>query len=155
MALEERIGELLRVQHLTLAIAESCTGGLLGDMLTNAPGSSDYFLGGVIAYSNRVKEQLLGVRSETLLREGAVSEATALEMARGARRLFGSDLALATTGIAGPGGGREGKPVGLVYIALVAPDREVCERRLWSGDRLQNKRRSAERALALLEEQLR
>lgn len=155
MDLEERIGELLRVQHLTLAIAESCTGGLLGDMLTNAPGSSDYFLGGVIAYSNRVKEQLLGVRSETLLREGAVSEATALEMARGARRLFGSDLALATTGIAGPGGGTEGKPVGLVYIALVAPDRELCERQIWSGDRLQNKRRSAERALALLEEQLR
>lgn len=154
MGLEEGIGELLRVQHLTLAVAESCTGGLLGHMLTNLPGSSDYFLGGVIAYSNRVKEQLLGVRREALLREGAVSEVTALEMARGARRLFGSDLALSTTGIAGPGGGTEGKPVGLVYIALVAPDRELCERRIWKGDRLQNKRRSAERALELLKEYL-
>ncbi|MGQ9477425.1 MAG: CinA family protein [Candidatus Bipolaricaulia bacterium] len=150
MGLEEEIGALLRERGLTLATAESCTGGLLGHMITNVPGSSDYFLGGVVAYSNAAKERLLGVRAETLAKEGAVSEAVALEMARGARRLFGADLALATTGIAGPGGGTEEKPVGLIYIALVTPDRELCERHIWSSDREGNKRRSAERALELL-----
>ncbi|MCR4403934.1 MAG: CinA family protein [Candidatus Acetothermia bacterium] len=154
MGLEERVGELLRARGLTLAVAESCTGGLLGHSLTNLPGSSDYFLGGVIAYSNRAKERLLGVRRETLESEGAVSELTAREMARGARRLFGSDLALATTGIAGPGGGTPEKPVGLVYVALAAPDKELCVRHIWQGDRLENKRRSAERALELLVEYL-
>ena len=150
MAVEAEIGELLRAKGLTLAIAESCTGGLLGHLITDVPGSSDYFLGGVISYSDEAKERLLGVRRETLLEEGAVSEETAFEMARGARDLFHSDLALAITGIAGPGGGTADKPVGLVYIALAAPDRELSERHIWSEDRLGNKRRSAERALELL-----
>ncbi len=154
MGLEEKVGALLRARGLTLATAESCTGGLLGHMITNVPGSSDYFLGGVVAYSNAAKERLLGVRAETLAKEGAVSAAVALEMARGARRLFDSDLALATTGIAGPGGGTEEKPVGLVYIALVAPTRELCERHIWQGERVENKRRTAERALKLLLEHL-
>jgi PncC family amidohydrolase len=150
MGLEEEVGELLRAKRLTLATAESCTGGLLGHLITNVPGSSAYFLGGVVAYSNEAKERLLGVRHETLMEEGAVSAAVALEMARGARALFGADLALSTTGIAGPGGGTPQKPVGLVYIALVAPDRELCERQIWGGERLENKRRSAEQALLLL-----
>jgi PncC family amidohydrolase len=150
MGLEADIGELLRAKRLTLAIAESCTGGLLGHLITNVPGSSDYFRGGVITYSDEAKERLLRVAHETLAKHGAVSEATALEMARGARDLFRSDLALAITGIAGPGGGTEEKPVGLVYIALAAPDRELCERHVWQGDRGENKRRSAERALELL-----
>jgi PncC family amidohydrolase len=154
MELAAEIGELLRAKRLTLATAESCTGGLLGHLITNVPGSSDYFLGGVISYSNEAKERLLGVCRETLEERGAVSEETAREMARGVKDLFHSDLALATTGIAGPGGGTEEKPVGLVYIALAAQDRELCERHRWQGDRLENKRHSAERALALLKEYL-
>ncbi|MFQ6117082.1 MAG: CinA family protein [Candidatus Bipolaricaulia bacterium] len=152
--LATEIGGLLRAKRLTLATAESCTGGLLGDMITDVPGSSDYFVGGVISYSDEAKERLLGVRRETLMEEGAVSEETAREMARGARDLFHSDLALAITGIAGPGGGTEEKPVGLVYIALAAPGEELCERHVWQGDRGENKRRSAERALELLKEYL-
>jgi len=154
MGLEAEIGELLRAKGLTLATAESCTGGLLGHLITNVSGSSDYFLGGVITYSDEAKERLLGVAHETLAKHGAVSETTALEMARGAKNLFGADLALATTGIAGPGGGTEEKPVGLVYIALATPDGELCERHIWPEDRLGNKRSSAERALALLKEYL-
>lgn len=154
MSLEAEVGELLRAKGLTLAVAESCTGGLLGHLITNVPGSSDYFLGGVVAYSDQAKERLLGVRRETLQQEGAVSEATAREMARGVRERFNSDLALAITGIAGPGGGTPEKPVGLVYIALAAADSERVERHLWGGDRLQNKLRSARRALELLREHL-
>jgi PncC family amidohydrolase len=154
MSLEERVGELLRVQHLTLAIAESCTGGLLGHLITNVPGSSDYFLGGVVAYSNVVKERLLRVQRKTLVEEGSVSEAVALEMARGVRSLFGSALSLSITGIAGPGGGTAERPVGLVYITLAAADSEICEQHIWSGDREENKRRSAERAIELLWEYL-
>lgn len=154
MGLEERIGELLRPKRLTLAAAESCTGGLLGHRITNVPGSSDYFLGGAIAYSDQAKQKLLGVRRETLVEEGAVSDRAAREMARGVKKMFGSDLALAITGIAGPGGGTAEKPVGLVYIVLAAADRELCERHIWGGDREENKRRSAERALELLQEYL-
>ena len=116
---------------LTVAVAESCTGGLIAHRLTNVPGSSAYFLGGVVAYANEVKEGVLGVRSETLRRHGAVSQETALEMARGVRRLLGADIALSATGIAGPTGGTPEKPVGLVYVALAAEDCERCERRLW------------------------
>ena len=154
MSLEAEIGELLRRRGLTLAVAESCTGGLLGHLITNVPGSSDYFLGGVVAYSDQAKERLLGVRRETLQREGAVSEATAREMARGVRERFNSDLALAVTGIAGPGGGTPEKPVGLVCIALATADSERVERQVWEGDRLQNKLQSARRALELLREHL-
>ncbi len=154
LELEAEVGELLRAKGLTLAVAESCTGGLLAHLITNVPGSSEYFRGGVVAYSNQAKEQLLGVRRETLEREGAVSAATAQEMARGVRERFGSDLALAITGIAGPGGGTPEKPVGLVYIALATADSVHVERHLWEGDRLRNKLRSARRALELLHEHL-
>ena len=150
MTLEEQIGALLKAQGLTLATAESCTGGLLGHRITNVPGSSAYYLGGVIAYANQAKEALLGVRPKTLLAHGAVSAETAQEMAHGARERFGADVAVAVTGIAGPTGGTADKPVGLVYIALAAPDGERWERHLWSGDRLENKELSAEAALRLL-----
>lgn len=152
MSLEEGIGELLRAGELTLSTAESCTGGLLGHRITDAPGSSDYFLGGVISYSDEAKRTLLQVCQETLLEQGAVSEAAAREMARGVKDLFHSDLALSITGIAGPGGGTREKPVGLVYIALSAPDEELCQRHIWSGDRAENKRRSAEQAMQILKE---
>lgn len=148
--LESVVGELLRAQGLTLSVAESCTGGLLGHMLTNVPGSSDYFIGGVVAYSYDAKERVLNVRHNTLYDHGAVSEQTALEMARGVRRLFLTDVALSVTGIAGPGGGMPGKPVGLVYVALSARDREGCYQFVWASDREGNKARSAQAALELL-----
>jgi len=148
--LEGIVGELVRSQELTLSVAESCTGGLLGHRLTNVPGSSDYFVGGVVAYSYDIKERVLGVRHDTLYDHGAVSEQTALEMAQGARRLFGTDVALSVTGIAGPGGGMPDKPVGLVYIALSARDQEICHRLVWEDDREANKAHSAQAALELL-----
>ena len=148
--LELVVGELLRQQRLTLVIAESCTGGLIGHRLSNVPGSSEYFLGDVVAYSYEAKERLLGVPHDVIVREGAVSEAVVLAMARGVRRLLDADLALGVTGIAGPGGGTPTKPVGLVYIALVTPQGERVVRHVWQGDRLSNKKQSAEAALALL-----
>ncbi len=148
--LESVAGELLRTQGLTLSVAESCTGGLLGHRLTNVPGSSDYFVGDVVAYSYEAKERVLNVRHSTLYDYGAVSEQTALEMARGARRLFLTDVALSVTGIAGPGGGMPDKPVGLTYIALSARDEEVCRRFVWESDRERNKAHSAQAALEML-----
>jgi len=152
--LESEVGKLLRQQRLTLAIAESCTGGLIGHRLSNVPGSSDYFLGDVVAYSYEAKERLLGVPHDVIVREGAVSEAVALALAREVRRLLDADLALGVTGIAGPGGGTPTKPVGLVYIALVTPQGERVVRHVWQGDRLSNKQQSAEAALALLRDYL-
>lgn len=148
--LAKRAGELLKKMGLTLSLAESCTGGLITHRITNISGSSNYLLGGVVAYSNEAKERLLGVPHETLLRYGAVSEETARAMAEGVRRLLVSDQALAVTGIAGPSGGTPEKPVGLVYIALAAEEEVRCERHIWKGDRLQNKAQSAEAALEML-----
>jgi PncC family amidohydrolase len=116
--LSQRVGRLLSEHNLTIATAESCTGGLLGHILTSVSGSSGYYLGGVIAYSNPVKEAMLGVRHETLLDYGAVSEQTAVQMATGVRERIGSSIGLSTTGIAGPTGGTPTKPVGLVYIGI-------------------------------------
>jgi PncC family amidohydrolase len=147
---EEEIGTLLVAQNLTLATAESCTGGLLGHRITNVPGSSAYYLGGWVAYADEAKEALLDVRHETLLAHGTVSEETARDMARGARQRLGADVAIAITGIAGPTGGTPDKPVGLVYMALSACDVEQCQRHVWQGDRLANKEQSAEAALRLL-----
>jgi len=149
-ALEIKIGEWLTAKKLTLALAESCTGGLVGHRLTEVPGSSAYFLGGIVAYAYDAKERLLGVKHDTLYRHGAVSAKTALEMARGARHALGTDLGLSVTGIAGPTGGTPDKPVGLTYIALSARDDERCERHVWEGDRSENKVLSAEAALNLL-----
>ncbi len=148
--LEIVVGELLSVRGLTLALAESCTGGLVGHWITNVPGSSTYYLGGVVAYASSVKVSLLGVPSDLLSRYGAVSEETALAMARGARRILSADVGLAVTGIAGPGGGTDEKPVGLVFIALADIDDVWVERHVWSGSRLLNKTQSAEAALDLL-----
>jgi len=153
-AAQSRIGPLLRRHGATVATAESCTGGLIASLLTDVSGSSDYYLGGVIAYANEVKRGVLGVSAETLRRVGAVSQEAALQMARGARGLLGADYALSTTGIAGPTGGTAEKPVGLVYIALVGPDVERCERHIWTQDRLGNKQLSARRAMQMLIEHL-
>ncbi len=116
--LEETVGRLLRERGLTLGVAESCTGGLIGDRITDVPGSSEYFLMGVVTYSNAAKQRLLGVRAATLLEHGAVSMRTAEEMAEGIRQLSGADLGLSTTGIAGPDGGTPEKPVGTVCVGL-------------------------------------
>jgi PncC family amidohydrolase len=148
--LEKQIGELLSERGWTLAVAESCTGGLLGHRITSVSGSSSYFQGGVISYSNEAKESVLGVPRETLIEHGAVSEETAQAMAQGARRLLGTDVALSVTGIAGPTGGTTEKPVGLVYVGLAAEGADLWEKHIWQGDRAQNKEQSAEAALKLL-----
>jgi nicotinamide-nucleotide amidase len=118
LGMEEVVGQLLRDHGLTVAVAESCTGGLIGHRITDVPGSSEYFLLGVVAYANAAKEALLGVSGELLERHGAVSEETAAAMAEGVRQRAGADIGVATTGIAGPGGGTEEKPVGTVCVAL-------------------------------------
>ena len=138
-----------RAANLTLAVAESCTGGLLGERITNIPGSSDVFLGGVIAYHNDVKREWLGVASEDLARFGAVSEEVVLQMAAGARKEFGADIGIAITGIAGPGGGTPEKPVGLVWIAVAAPEAKA-RRFQMIGDRAEIRERAAQAALEML-----
>ncbi len=158
--LEEVVGRLLLERNMTAATAESCTGGLIGDRLTNVPGSSRYFLGGVVAYSNDVKVSHLGVSDEVILRDGAVSESVAAAMARGACAAFHSDVGIAVTGIAGPDGGSEEKPVGLTWIAVAAPAPEggpavTCRRYHFPGDRREIKERAAHAALALAREVLR
>jgi nicotinamide-nucleotide amidase len=148
--LEVIVGKLLEQRGLTLAVAESCTGGLVGHRLTNVPGSSAYYEGSVTAYSNAAKELILRVQHETLRRYGAVSEQAAQEMAWGVRTLFGVDIGSSVTGIAGPGGGTPEKPVGLVYVALAAHDGKWVERHLGGGSRWVNKERAAEAVLELL-----
>jgi len=148
--LEALVGQALRQRGLTLALAESCTGGLIGHRLTNVPGSSDYFLGGIVAYAYDAKERLLGVHHRTLYEHGAVSRETALEMARGARLALGADIGLSVTGIAGPTGGLPGKPVGLTWIAISTRDHELAHQHVWPGDREENKRLSADAALEML-----
>ncbi len=149
-ALEVVIGELLRQRGMTLAVSESCTGGLIGHRITDVPGSSLYYEGSITAYSNDIKELILRVRHDTLYRHGAVSEQTAREMALGIRHTFRADIGLSVTGIAGPGGGTSDKPVGLVYVGLATPDGEWVERCTWDGNRWENKEHSAEAALDLL-----
>jgi PncC family amidohydrolase len=150
LVLCENLARLLRQRSLTLAVAESCTGGLVGDLITDVAGSSDYFLGGVQSYADALKRSLLGVRADTLATEGAVSAACAREMAHGVRRLTGADLALSITGIAGPGGASPGKPVGLTFVHLAAENVDLTRRYSWSGDRRANKESSALAALTLL-----
>ena len=137
-----------------LATAESCSGGLIAHRLTNVPGSSGYFVGGVVTYANEAKMAVLGVCEATLSVHGAVSEATAREMCEGVRGRFGADYGVACTGIAGPGGGSAEKPVGLVYIGVSGPGGTRVERCQFQGDRVSIKQQTADRALALLLEAL-
>jgi len=140
----------LRAQGWTLGVAESCTGGMLGARITGVAGSSDVFMGGTIAYANRVKEAALGVPAETLASHGAVSEPVARAMAEGARARHGVDCALAITGIAGPGGGTAEKPVGTIWLAAATPQGTSAERIAVPGDRDEIRRRGAQAALYLL-----
>lgn len=153
-SLEEVVGGLLLSRKATLACAESCTGGLIGHRLTNIPGSSDYFLGGMTVYSNRSKTDWLGVPQDALLESGAVSVRTAEALASGVRRAAGADFGLAVTGIAGPGGGAPDKPVGLVYTALAWDNGLETERSLFLGNREQVKFQSSQKALDMLRRRL-
>ena len=152
--LEIQVGELLRQHGLRLAVAESCTGGLIGHRLTNVAGSSTYYMGSVTAYAYEAKVRLLNVRWETLEKHGAVSGETVIEMARGVRHALAADVGLSVSGIAGPGGGTPEKPVGTVWIGLSSPEDEFAELFVWQGDRIQNKEHSAEAALQLLADYL-
>jgi len=137
------VGAMLRQRGQTLATAESCTGGLIGEQITDVPGASDYFLGGAVCYANDVKRDVLGVDEGLLAAHGAVSEPVAEAMATGCRERFGSDWAIATTGIAGPTGGTESKPVGLVYLSLAGPDGTEVHRHVFSGTRQFIRRQAA------------
>jgi len=152
--LEEAIGKLLMSRGLTISVAESCTGGLISSTLTNTPGSSAYFVGGVVAYSNVVKTSVLGVSETTLLEEGAVSKKTACEMADGVRRLLGADVGLSATGIMGPDDGTETKPVGTVWIGLSMENSTLAIRQQFGKDRLRNKERTLSAALNLVRKYL-
>jgi len=157
MRIEFKLAELLTSNKLTLATAESCTGGLLAGRIVNVPGSSAYFLGGVVAYHNSAKMKVLNVKAETLLRFGAVSEETAKEMVLGVKKLFGADCALSTTGIAGPSGGTPEKPVGLTYIGVSVKDRVEVFRFVFEDKdadevkrRNNRRRKAAKKAIKLL-----
>jgi nicotinamide-nucleotide amidase len=146
---QELVLGLCRARGLTLATAESCTGGLVAARLTDVPGSSDVFVGGVVAYSDDVKERALDVPRDTLARHGAVSEETAAAMADGVRARLGADVGVAVTGVAGPGGGTPEKPVGLVLFHVAGPDGEKALRFEMPGERDWIRSRSAVTALHL------
>jgi PncC family amidohydrolase len=158
--LEVEIARLIREyqaktgKSLTIGTVESATGGKIVDRITNVPGSSDYFKGSVVAYSNEVKIALLGVKKATIENYGAVSEQTALEMARGGRKLLDVDVCVSDTGIAGPSGGTHQKPVGLFYLGLAAKDACLSQKHVFSGNRDGNKRDAAEAALNILKQYL-
>jgi PncC family amidohydrolase len=149
-SIELTIGNFLRQWGFKLALAESCTGGLVADRITDIPGSSDYFAGGIVAYSYEAKVALLGVSWDTLRQHGAVSRETVIEMARGARIAFGADLAVSISGIAGPGGGMPGKPVGYTWLGLSTVEGDWARNFTWEGDRRANKLASADAVLQFL-----
>lgn len=147
--LSARVGAACRAAGLTIATAESCTGGLVAHLLTEIPGSSAYVAGGFVTYANAAKIGLVDVPEAVLAAHGAVSAQVAVAMAEGARRRLGVDIAVAVTGVAGPDGGTDAKPVGLTYVAIADRDGDAVQRHHWSGDRSENKRASAAAALAL------
>ncbi|MGQ9818354.1 MAG: competence/damage-inducible protein A [Candidatus Kapaibacteriales bacterium] len=150
ITLADSVGKMLLKLNKTIAVAESCTAGLLGAELTKLPGSSGYFLGGFIVYSNEVKVNILGVKSETIQRFGAVSEETAIEMADNVRKILDSDFGISITGIAGPGGGTPEKPIGTVWIGLADRTQTIAKKYQFGDDREINRERSVAQALTLL-----
>ena len=151
---EQEVGNLLRQKGLTLGAVESATGGLISHLITNVPGSSDYYKGSITAYSNEAKVKVVGIKQDTINKYGAVSHQVAKEMAEGGRRVLAADICLADTGIAGPGGATPGKPVGLFYIGLAHQGGTYSQKHNFHGDREQNKRSTAEAALSWLKEYL-
>lgn len=154
LALEEQIVNLMREKNLTLAVAESCTGGMLSSRIIEVAGVSDIYKAGFVTYANEAKQNLIGVKEETLRDFGAVSEQTAREMVLGAIKAAKADMAVATTGIAGPGGGTKEKPVGLVYIACGNKESITVKKNLFDGDRQHVREASTETALQMLKEKL-
>ena len=150
MKIEEEIGQLLKSRGFFLATAESCTGGGVAALVTSVPGSSEYFKGGLVAYSNEIKEALLHVSSETLREHGAVSEETVTEMARGAMKALNADCAIATSGIAGPGGGTAKKPTGTIWIAVAYKNEIVTMKQEGDEGRSRNVQRAIQNALFML-----
>lgn len=150
MTLEEEVGELLKSQHLSLSTAESCTGGGVAARITSVPGSSEYFKGGIVAYSNEVKASLLQVSARTLELHGAVSRETVMEMAQGAMKTLKTDCAIATSGVAGPGGGTPEKPVGTVWIAVAYKKEIVTHKQEGDEGRAGNVQKAIEKALLIL-----
>jgi PncC family amidohydrolase len=153
-ALAERIQAACERRRLTVAVAESCTGGLIADAITDIPGASAWFAGGVVAYSNAAKVRLLGVPAEVVEAHGAVSAQVAQAMARGACERFTAQVAVAVTGVAGPGGGTAAKPVGLTYVAIAGEVGVDVRRFIWPGDRQTNTEAGARAALEMLLESL-
>jgi nicotinamide-nucleotide amidase len=153
-SLEQEIGDLLRQKKLTLGVVESATGGLISHLITNVPGSSDYYLGSITSYSNEAKIKLVGVKAATLSKYGAVSPQVAEGMAQGGRKVLAVDICLSDTGIAGPGGATPGKPAGLFYIGMSHQGGTFSQKHIFGGDREQNKRSAAEAALIWLKEYL-
>lgn len=149
-----RLGERCTALGRRVATVESCTGGLVGHLITDVSGSSTYFVGGFVTYSDELKRELVGVPHDVLAAHGAVSAQVAMAMATGGRARTGADLAVSVTGIAGPDGGSPSKPVGLTYVAVADAVGVAVRRHLWTGDRSENKRRSAAAALDLLLERI-
>jgi nicotinamide-nucleotide amidase len=154
MALAIRLGERCTSLGRHVATVESCTGGLVGHLITEVPGSSGWFVGGFVTYSDELKREAVGVPHDVLAAHGAVSAQVAMAMATGGRARTGADLAVSVTGIAGPDGGTSAKPVGLTYVAVADDLGVAVKRHVWDGDRSENKRRSAGAALELLLERL-
>jgi PncC family amidohydrolase len=154
VSLARRVQQIFLTRELTLATAESCTGGLIGHALTEVPGSSDYYVGGLISYSDDLKRAYLDVDGQVLAVHGAVSAETCVAMADGARRRFDTTLAVSVTGIAGPGGGTDAKPVGLTFVGVADADGHQFRRHVWSANRHGNKILSATAALELLLERV-
>ena len=153
-SMESQVGKQLNSRGLTISCAESCTGGLLSARLTAVPGSSAYVIGGIVSYCNKVKEQQLGVSRHDLETVGAVSETVARQMAEGVARQLNTDIGVGITGIAGPGGATQDKPLGLVYISVSGPQGTATTRNVFTGDRQQVRWQSTEKALSMVLEQL-
>ena len=157
---EIKIAQLIREcqaktgQCLSIGTVESATGGRIADRITNVPGSSDYFKGSIIAYSNEAKIKIVGVKKETIENHGAVSALTAIEMAQRGRKLLNVDICISDTGIAGPTGATPEKPVGLFYLALATEEESLVEKQVFSGNRKENKRDAAAAALDMLKKYL-
>lgn len=149
-SIEVKISRVLKKRKKTLALAESCTGGLVSSRITDVPGSSEYFRGGIIAYSNDVKVSVLNVAPDIIKKYGAVSRESALEMALGVKRLLNTDIAVSATGIAGPGGGTKGKPAGLAYIAFVSDKTKNLRKVFFKGSRATLKKRFSDSVLKLI-----
>ncbi len=154
LLLEEVIGKILTEKNLTIAVAESCTGGIIADRLTNIPGSSKYFMQGVVSYSNDAKIKTLGVSVDSIIKYGSVSEQVAIEMARGVKNITSTNIGLSVTGIMGPSGATETKPIGLVYIGYSDDSRDKVVRYKFAENRIRNKERTSQAALELVRQML-